>query len=171
MLFRSEHSTYEQALQIAVSAGDSLMLGRVYGALGRFYETRDADRAFAFYQDCTDQLWRSSVSAEGPTGQSDHAAPHSAHHLALIDEYVVVLVRLGWSYALRNDPRSKTSLDHAQLLRSRFELSLDTAAMLEQTWGEYWRRAGDLSRAIEYKHRALNLYERSEERRVGKECA
>ncbi len=159
-----EHSTYEQALQIAVSAGDSLMLGRVYGALGRFYETRDADRAFAFYQDCTDQLWRSSVSAEGPTGQSDHAAPHSAHHLALIDEYVVVLVRLGWSYALRNDPRSKTSLDHAQLLRSRFELSLDTAAMLEQTWGEYWRRAGDLSRAIEYKHRALNLYERAADR-------
>jgi tetratricopeptide (TPR) repeat protein len=159
-----EHSTYEQALQIAVSAGDSLMLGRVYGALGRFYETRDADRAFAFYQDCTDQLWRSSVSAEAPTGQGDPADLYSAHHLALIDEYVVVLVRLGWSYALRNDPRSKTSLDHAQLLRSRFEVSLDTAAMLEQTWGEYWRRAGDLPRAIEYKHRALNLYERAADR-------
>jgi tetratricopeptide (TPR) repeat protein len=155
-----EHNTYEQALQMAVKAADALMLGRVYGAMGRFFETRDADRAFAFYQDCTDQLWRASVGAEDP----GHAVANEAHNLALIDEYVVVLVRLGWSYALRNDPRSKTSLDHAQVLRSRFELSLDTAAMLEQTWGEYWRRAGDLPRAIEYKHRALNLYERAADR-------
>jgi tetratricopeptide (TPR) repeat protein len=159
MAERELHS-FEQALQIAVTAGDALMLGRVYGALGRFYETRDADRAFAFYQDCTDQLWRASVGSDDKALDADN----TAHNLALIDEYVVVLVRLGWSYALRNDPRSKTSLDHAQVLRSRFELSLDTAAMLEQTWGEYWRRAGDLPRAIEYKHRALNLYERAADR-------
>jgi tetratricopeptide (TPR) repeat protein len=159
-LAERELHSFEQALQIAVSAGDALMLGRVYGALGRFYETRDADRAFAFYQDCTDQLWRASVGSDDKALDADN----TAHSRALIDEYVVVLVRLGWSYALRNDPRSKASLDHAQVLRSRFELSLDTAAMLEQTWGEYWRRAGDLPRAIEYKHRALNLYERAADR-------
>jgi tetratricopeptide (TPR) repeat protein len=159
-LAEREQSAYEQALQMAVEAGDALMLGRVYSALGRFFETRDADRAFAFYQDCTDQLWRASVGADDKSIESDNGA----HSLALIDEYVVALVRLGWSYALRNDPRSKTALDRAQVLRSRFELSLDTAAMLEQTWGEYWRRAGDLPRAIEYKHRALNLYERAADR-------
>jgi tetratricopeptide (TPR) repeat protein len=159
-LAERELHSFEQALQIAVKADDALMLGRVYSALGRFFETRDADRAFAFYQDCTDQLWRASVGADDKSLDAENGA----HNLALIDEYVVVLVRLGWSYALRNDPRSKTSLDHAQVLRSRFELSLDTAAMLEQTWGEYWRRAGDLPRAIEYKHRALNLYERAADR-------
>jgi tetratricopeptide (TPR) repeat protein len=162
MAERELHS-FEQALQIAVTAGDALMLGRVYGALGRFYETRDADRAFAFYQDCTDQLWRASVGADDKALVTDNT-DNAAHDLALIDEYVVALVRLGWSYALRNDPRSKTALDRAQVLRSRFELSVDTAAMLEQTWGEYWRRAGDLPRAIEYKHRALNLYERAADR-------
>ena len=155
-----EQRAYEQALQLAVQAGDALMLGRVYSALGRFFETRDADRAFAFYQDCTDQLWRANVGADD---QPRHIK-NEAHEVALIDEFVVALVRMGWSYALRNDPRSKTALDRAQVLRSRFELSVDTAAMLEQTWGEYWRRAGDLPRAIEYKHRALNLYERASDR-------
>ncbi|HYJ98646.1 MAG TPA: hypothetical protein VEX14_11310, partial [Burkholderiaceae bacterium] len=41
----------EQALQIAVGARDKLLMGIAYGALGAFHETRDADRAFACYED------------------------------------------------------------------------------------------------------------------------
>ena len=159
-----EHGAYEQALQIAVNAGDALLLGRIYSVMARFYETRDADRAFAFYQDCTDQLWRANVGADAEVTNDPLHNMRAAHDLALIDEFVVALVRLGWTYAVRNDPRSKTALDRAQVLRLRFELSTDTAALLEQTWGEYWRRAGDLPRALEHKHRALNLYERAADR-------
>ena len=79
----------------------------------------------------------------------------------LVDEYVDALVRLGWLYVLRNDPRSRAALDRADGLRARHTLVLPTLAMLEQTWGEYWRRAGELPRALEHKHRALNLYERA----------
>jgi tetratricopeptide (TPR) repeat protein len=32
--------------------------------------------------------------------------------------------------------------------------------MLEQSWGEYWRSAGDHQRALQAKHRALNVFER-----------
>jgi tetratricopeptide (TPR) repeat protein len=38
--------------------------------------------------------------------------------------------------------------------------------MLEQTWGECLRRAGDLPRALEHKHRALLLYERIDDRQA-----
>jgi tetratricopeptide (TPR) repeat protein len=147
-----EQSAYEQALHIAADAADSLLLGRVYGALGRFHEPRDADRAFAYYQDCTDCLWRAGVG-DG----ADSEAP-------LVEEFVVALVRLGWSHVLRNDPRSKATLDRAEALRARHALTLPTLAMLEQTLGEYWRRAGDMPRALEHKHLALNLYERASDR-------
>jgi tetratricopeptide (TPR) repeat protein len=32
--------------------------------------------------------------------------------------------------------------------------------MLEQAWGEYWRRAGELTRSLEHRQRALNIFER-----------
>ncbi len=147
-----EHGAYEQALRIAADAGDSLLLGRVYGALGRFHEPRDADRALAFYQDCTDCLWRAGV------GDSAHG------EVALVEEFVVALARLAWSHVLRNDPRSKAALDRAESLRAHHALTPPTLAMLEQTLGEYWRRAGDLQRALEHKLRALNLYERASDR-------
>jgi tetratricopeptide (TPR) repeat protein len=51
-------------------------------------------------------------------------------------------------------------LDCAEALRARRPLADETVALLEQAWGEYWRRAGDLKRALEHKHRALNIYER-----------
>ena len=144
-----EQAAYELALRIAAEADDALMLGRVYSALGRFHEPRDADRALACYQDCTDCLLRAGV------GEGQH------HETALIEEFVVALVRIAWSHMLRNDPRSRAALDRAEALRHRHALALPTRAMLEQTWGEYWRRAADLPRALEHKHRALNLYERA----------
>ncbi len=150
---REKHA-YDQALRIAAEPNDPLLLGIVYGALGKFHEPRDVDRAFAYYQDSADCLWRSGVGDDRAT-----AAP-------VIEEYVTTLVRLAWLHVLRNDPRSKAVLDRAAQLRERFELSVPTAAMLEQTWGEYWRRAGDNPRALEHKHRALVLYERIDDRQA-----
>ena len=163
-----EQAALEQALRMAATADDALMLGRVYGELGKFHELRDADRAFAFFQDCTDELWRAGVGSdgegEGTTDGTTKGTTKGKSSLPLVEEFVVSLVRLAWSYVLRNDPRSKIALDRAQALRERHPLASPTAAMLEQAWGEYWRRAGDLPRAIEHKHRALNLYEKAADR-------
>ncbi|TXC66664.1 tetratricopeptide repeat protein [Piscinibacter aquaticus] len=57
-------------------------------------------------------------------------------------------------------------LERAQSLAGRHALSASTMAMVEQTWGECLRRAGDLPRALEHKHRALLLYERIDDRRA-----
>jgi tetratricopeptide (TPR) repeat protein len=147
-----ERLAHEDALRIAAEADDALLLGIVYGALGKFHEPRDVDRAFACYQDSADCLWRSGVGDDRSTA------------LPVIEAYVTTLIRLAWLHVLRNDPRSKAVLDRATLLRERFELAVPTVAMLEQTWGEYWRRAGDTARAIEHKHRTLLLYERIDDR-------
>lgn len=148
-----EMEAYQQALRLAAAADDALMLGRVYAALGRFHEPRDADRALAFYEDCTDCLWRAGIG-DAP---GDPAAPASP----LIEEYVVVLARLAWLFLVRNDPRSRATLERADGLRARHALSLRSLARLELTWGEYWRRARELPRGLEHMHRALNLYERA----------
>lgn len=136
-----ERECFEQALRIAADADDALMVGIVYGELGKFHEPRDGDRAFACYEDSAEHLRR----AAGEDAARAHAA---------------TLVRLAWLHVLRNDPRSRAVLDRAQQLRLERELPPDVIAMLEQAWGEYWRRAGELRRALEHKHRALNLYER-----------
>ncbi len=145
---QAESREYEQALRIATAQDDSLMLGIVYGALGKFHEPRDADRAFACYEESADFLRRA--------GPMDSQADGSE----VTTEYATTLVRLAWLHVLRNDPQSRTVLDSAQKLRSQHDVQPDVAAMLEQAWGEYWRRAGDLRRSLEHKHRALNLYER-----------
>lgn len=149
-----ELAGFEQALRIAAESDDLLMLGIVYGALGKYHEPRDLDRAFAYYQDSADCLRRSGLA-------DDRSA--SAE---VIEEYVATLVRLAWLLVLRNDPRAKAVLERAQALCTRHTLSPATMAMLEQTWGECLRRAGELPRAIEHKHRALLLYERIDDRQA-----
>lgn len=136
-----ELQAYEVALRVATQRDDRLLLGIVYGALGKFHEARDADRAFACYEESAAFL-------------RDAPADEAARH------YRVTLVRLGWLYVLRNDPRSKTVLELAGSLHAGTAVPGDTAGMLEQAWGEYWRRAGDLQQAIAHKHRALALFER-----------
>lgn len=145
---QAENREYEQALRIATAQDDALMLGIVYGALGKFHEPRDADRAFACYEESADFLRRA--------GPMDSTAGSSE----VTTEYTTTLVRLAWLHVLRNDPQSRTVLDSAQKFRSQHDVQPDVAAMLEQAWGEYWRRAGELRRSLEHKHRALNLYER-----------
>lgn len=149
-----ELQSCEQALRIAADADDTLMLGIVYGELGKFHEPRDLDRAFACYQDSAEGLLRSGVADDASAAAQ------------VIEAYATTLVRLAWLYVLRNDPRARPVLERAQQLCARPGVSTPTVAMLEQTWGECWRRSGDLTRALEHKHRALLMYERIDDRQA-----
>ena len=142
---------YEQALRIAAARGDALMLGKVYGALGKFHESRDTDKARACFEDSADFLRRACTAASAVEG-----APGAE----LANEYAAALQRLAWVHVVRNDPRSRAVLDTANELRRAHAIRDETAALLEQTWGEYWRRSGDCAQAIECQHRVLNVFER-----------
>ncbi|HEY6133666.1 MAG TPA: tetratricopeptide repeat protein [Rubrivivax sp.] len=144
-----ELQAYEEAMRLANAAQDALRLGIVYGALGKYNEPRDPDRAFACYQESADFLRQAGLGEDGA------AADHEVRI-----EYVHTLLKLAWLYVLRNDPRSKGVLDLAEAQRARCDAPPESGAMLEQVWGEYWRRSGDLKRALEHKHRALHVYER-----------
>ncbi|CAG1018060.1 hypothetical protein BURC_02784 [Burkholderiaceae bacterium] len=145
----AERDALDEALRIASTANDRLMLGIVYGALGKIDESRDPDRAFSCYQESAEFLRQA--------GLPDDPAAADAE---VLEAYVHTLVHLGWLYVLRNDPRSKAVLDRAEALREHCPQATDLLATLEQAWGEYWRRNGELRRAIEHKHRALHIYER-----------
>jgi len=138
-----EAQAYEQALRIAADPEDATSLGIVYSHLGKYYEPRDADRAFACYQDSLEFLSRGQDAAERPDARA---------------AYADTLVKLAWLYTLRNDPRAKSLLEKAEGLSSA--KTDDTTALLQQAWGEYWRRAGAYDLVLEYKQRALNIYER-----------
>lgn len=127
----------------------ALLLGRAYGALGRYHETRDKDRALACFQESADFLRQAGLPDSA--GAADGA---------LLDEFVNTLVRLAWWHVLRNDPRARTLLDRAQALQDAQPRADDSQALLAQAWGEYWRRNGDLQQALECKYRALQIYER-----------
>lgn len=144
-LAERELRAYEQARQIAQTAGEPLLLGIVLGALGKYHEPRDADRAFACYQDSAEFL-----RELGPDRSDVQALEH----------ILTTYARLAWLYLLRNDARSKTVLDRAEALRQQFQLPDDVLGMLEQVWGEYWRRAGEATRSLEHRYRALNIFER-----------
>ncbi|MFO1338902.1 MAG: hypothetical protein U1F53_11840 [Burkholderiaceae bacterium] len=138
-----ELEALNRALRLAHAQGEPLLIGMAFGALGKFHESRDADRAFACYEDSVAQL--------------RDAQPASA----AAAEYASSLTRLAWLHVRRNDPRARTVLERVQQLRQeQAPLPDEVLGELEQTWGEYWRRAGELRRALEHKHRALNLYER-----------
>ncbi len=140
----SEQAAYEAALRLAAQAHDARRTGIVCSRLGRFYESRDSDRAFAYYQEAA-ALLAEADAADDPEVQEERAA---------------VLVRVAWLYALRNDPRARTVLERAEALRARTPFDDDQQALIEQAWGEYWRRAGDAMRALEHTHRALSIYEK-----------
>lgn len=145
-----EWTAYDKALQVAHDAGDRLMLGMVYGMLGRFHEPRDTDRAFACYQESAEFL------RDHDTGTIEATA---------LEQYLTTLTRLAWLHALRNDPRARAVLDRAQALRERHRLRDEVLGPLEQVWGEYWQRSNDLPRSLEHRHRALAIFERLEDRR------
>ena len=143
-----EYRAYEHALRHAAQDGDKLLLGIVYGCLGWYHEPRDLERAMACFEESADFLRQAELDP------ANAAAPEIAA------EYMGALVRLAWLYALRNDPRSRTVLDLAEARRATPLLAPESVAMLEQAWGEYWRRARELRLAISFKHKALNIFER-----------
>lgn len=138
-----ERECYDRALQMAAAAGDPLMVGMAYEAMGKFHESRDTDRAFACYEE--------SVAFLQQAGSGEPRAS---------EEYVRVLTQLAWLHVLRNDPRARPLLEKADLLRDAPGVTHATLGQLEQTWGEFWRRAGDLQLALRHKHRALAIFER-----------
>jgi tetratricopeptide (TPR) repeat protein len=150
----NEQQSYERALRLASAANDARMLGEAYGVLGRFYEYRNSDRSFACYEDSARFLQSAAA------GQGDATASQ------VTDSLVFTLSRLAWMYVSRNDPKSRVVLDQAQDLRERNGLTDETTAWLELTWGQYWRRAGELGRALEYMHRALNLFEKLDDQHL-----
>jgi tetratricopeptide (TPR) repeat protein len=149
MADRTQHAC-ENALQIAVAAHDKLLMGIAYGALGAFHETRDADRAFACYEDSAECLRQADPQ------RSDHAA---------VEAYLTTLTRLAWLYLQRNDPRAKTVLERTQEIGGAIDVPDEIAGMLAQSWGELARRSGQLREALQHKQRALNIFERLGDRR------
>ena len=135
----------ERALQVAAAASDRLLLGIAYSALGRYHDPRDADRAFSCYEESVEFLREAEFQADDAQA---------------IEQYLTTLARLAWLYVLRNDPRAHTVLERAEQLRLRHPPGDAVAGMVEQAWGEYWRQAGDLRKALDHKHRALNIFER-----------
>ncbi|HEX4510896.1 MAG TPA: hypothetical protein VH328_12470, partial [Burkholderiaceae bacterium] len=88
------YAAYDEALQIAsLPEGDALLLGIVSGALGKFHESRDTDKALACFQDSAEQLRRAVEREEAPANRE------------ALCEYVASLQRLAWHYVMRNDPR------------------------------------------------------------------
>jgi tetratricopeptide (TPR) repeat protein len=146
-----EQQALERALHLAQSSHDRLLLGMAYSALGKFHEPRDADRAFACYQDSAEFL--GAVGVQGDDGLA-------------VEHQLTTLARLAWLYVLRNDPRGKAVLDRAEALRAQLPVPDAVLGMLEQTWGEYWRRAGNARASLEHRQRALNIFERLNDRRA-----
>jgi len=140
-----ELNAYERALQCAVAANDRLLMGMAYSALGRYHDPRDADRAFSCYEQSVEFL------RDAEFGSSDGQT---------IAQYITTLTRLAWLYVARSDPRARTVLERADALRARHTPADTVTGLLEQAWGEYWRQAGDLRKALDHKHRALNTFER-----------
>jgi tetratricopeptide (TPR) repeat protein len=142
-----EQELYNSAVRMARELNDDSMLGEAYGELGKFFEFRDADRAFACYEDSARLLQLAGIDRDGGESRA-------------VEGYIHTLVRLAWLYLSRNDPRSRPVLERVQALANKHDLSDELLGMFEQTRGEYWRRAGDFRQALECKHRALNVFER-----------
>jgi tetratricopeptide (TPR) repeat protein len=140
-----EQQALERALQCAAAANDPLLLGMAYSMLGRYHDPRDSDRAFSCYEQSVEYLQTADPGAD------DSYA---------LEQYLTTLVRLAWLYVARSDPRARSVLDRADRLRTEHGTTDAVSGLLEQAWGEYWRQAADLRKALDHKHRALNIFER-----------
>ena len=144
---QDEQSQLSLALRHAVALGEPVWLGTVYAARGRCNEARDVERAMADYREavgCFEQ-------ALPPSG-----APESQAVTGLVS----ALTSLAELYLLRNDPRATVLLQRAEQLCVSSDVPVDLRAKLQLTYGEYWQRQGDLTKAIEVTHHALSLSER-----------
>ena len=145
-----ELRSLERARQLAQASQDPLSQAMAQSELGKFYQSRDIDRAIACYQDAVELL-----------GHRDPAETDVDIAPVLVTAYV----RLAWQYLQRSDERSRGLLDRAEAIRERTRLPDDVLGVVEQVWAEYWRRSGDHSRSLEHRFRALTIFERLGERR------
>lgn len=149
-----ELEALQRALRVASELGSDLLCGRAYAAFGRLYELRDPDRSLACFDDSVRHLQR--ATAEAPEPERSLAVP----------EYARVLAHLAWLQLRRNDPKARTLMEQVNRLAQNQALADDIQGEIEQVWGEYWRCMGDLPRALEHKHRALNIFQRIGDRRA-----
>lgn len=141
-----EEQSCRQALLLAERAGEGLLRALAFTALGRCYEARDADRAFACYEDALNCLRALEPGFERPEIRA---------------AYANALVRLAYMYVRRSQASARTMLEEVTQLQQQSGLPDDVAGLLEQAWAEYWRFAGDLERALNARLRALNIFERT----------
>lgn len=139
---------YERAVRVAAEARSDYDLGVVYQHLGKFFETRDADRAFAYYRDSIELL--TPIIEQTANGIEQ----------PLVSEYASTLAKLAWQYVLRNDPRAEALLRRAEHWSKRIPRDDALTGLIAQVWGEYHRRAGNIELALEHAFRALTTYER-----------
>lgn len=139
-----ERRLLEAAMALASASKDPALAGAAGAALGKFYETRDPQRALAYYGESMLKL-----RAAWPLADEELRA-----------EYLATLVKLAYQKLQSNDDGARGLLDEAEQLRADLPDDRSELALLEQCWGEYWRRAGDIDRAIACKLQALNRYER-----------
>lgn len=144
-----EESCCRQALQLAEAEGDDEWRGIALGALGRCFESRDAERAFTYYED--------SLARLRATGRAS-SAPESR------GAYLNTLARVALMYVRRNHPGARELLDEGAALVQQGAPD-DVAGMLEQVWAEYWRVSGAPDRALQCRLRALAIFERIGDRR------
>jgi tetratricopeptide (TPR) repeat protein/DNA-binding transcriptional ArsR family regulator len=149
-----ELEAVQRALRVASELGSDLLCGRAYAAFGRLYEQRDPDRSLACFDDSLQHLQRATSEAAEPE-----------RSLAVAD-FARVLAHLAWLQLRRNDPKARTLLEQVNRLAQNHVLGDDIKGEIEQVWGEYWRCMGDLPRALEHKHRALNIFQRIGDRRA-----
>jgi tetratricopeptide (TPR) repeat protein len=143
-----EGEALQRALRLAQTNGEALLVGMAQGALARFFEERDRDRAIACYEDAIDHLRRAIEHGEDPDRQK------------AVNEYANSIVHLAWLHLRRNNPKARTLLEQVPGMSDEASLDHETIGSLEQTWGEYWRCVGNPRRALEHKHKALAIFER-----------
>ena len=142
-----EGEALQRALRLAEASGAALLVGMAQGALARFFEERDRDRAIACYEDAINHLRRAIEHSGDPD------------RLKAVNEYANSIVHLAWLHLRRNNPKARTLLEQVPGM-SEAALDHETLGSLEQTWGEYWRCVGNPRRALEHKHKALAIFER-----------
>jgi tetratricopeptide (TPR) repeat protein len=144
----AEGEAINRSLRLAEAHGAPLLVGTAQGALARFFEERDRDRAAACYEEAIAHLRRAIERGDGH------------ERIKAVNEYANCVVHLAWLHLRRNNPKAKTLLEQVPQANVGTALDDETIGSIEQTWGEYWRCVGNPRRALEHKHKALAIFER-----------
>jgi tetratricopeptide (TPR) repeat protein len=144
----AEGEALQRSLRLAEAHGTALLVGTALGALARFFEERDRDRAAGCYEEAIAHLRKGIEQGDGDD------------RLKAVNEYANCVVHLAWLHLRRNNPKAKTLLEQVPRANTGISLDDETIGSIEQTWGEYWRCVGNPRRALQHKHKALAIFER-----------